>query len=206
MKKVIQMIAITGCILIAGSNYSRATIHNVEAEDFEFNPTTFIANVGDTVHWFWDEGFHTTTSFLIPTGAQSWDQPLSSASPTFDYIITVPGSYDYICSPHASMGMTGHFTVLGSTSIQENAAPSLSIIKNYVNDNQLHFDYSMPSNASIYIELFDVLGHQVYMEKISNQSAGIHSHRIGVAGLPKGIYILSLFAQNSRLTHRLVIE
>ena len=205
MKKIVQMFAIAGCILFAATNTLKATTHDVEVEDFEFNPSTFIANVGDTVHWYWEEGFHTTTSFIIPPGAPTWDQPLSSGSQTFDYVITVPGSYDYICSPHASMGMTGHFTVLGATSLQENTSPSLAIIKNYVRGGQLHFDYFTPTNTQVTIELFDIVGHQVHGENALSQ-VGNHSHQIEVAYLPKGIYILSLFAQDARITKRIIIE
>ena len=89
MKKNILMIAIFGCIFLAGTTNSQATTHNVEVEDFEFNPSTFIANVGDTVHWFWHDGFHTTTSTLIPATALTWDQSISNNSPSFPLSITL---------------------------------------------------------------------------------------------------------------------
>lgn len=201
---LVLSILIAGMIALPGK--TNATIHNVEVEDFEFNPTTFIANVGDTVHWFWTEGFHTTTSFLIPAGAQPWDQPLFSSAQTFDYVLLVPGSYDYICSPHASMGMTGNITVVGTTGISENIIPSLNFTSNYVSNGNLYFNYSSPGFSQISYRLYDIVGQEVYAATVANKSAGIISEYIYVGNMPKGIYILGLFAKNSQVTRRIVIE
>ena len=69
--------------------------HIVEVEDFEFDPAFLTVNVGDTIIWMWDEGFHTTTSTTIPVGATAWDNPITSTSPAFMYIPTVAGTYQY---------------------------------------------------------------------------------------------------------------
>ncbi len=68
-------------------------------------------SLGDTVVWIWDNGLHTTTSTTIPAGATPWDEVISSSSPSYMYVPTVPGIYNYKCIPHESMGMTGSFTV-----------------------------------------------------------------------------------------------
>ncbi len=206
MKKSTYLLIALFTVLFVAPMASKATIINVKVEDFDFDPSSFTANVGDTIHWFWDEGFHTTTSFTIPAGAAAWNQPISQASPMFDYVPTVAGTYQYICSPHASMGMTGSFTVLNSTGIGENANPSLAFINHYVSSSNLHFNYSLPSVGSVSFQIFDIVGHHVYDAKLGNQIAGIHSHTIPVFTFPKGIYILSLVADNARITKRIIIE
>ena len=85
--------------------------------NFFFNPSSLNVNVGDTVKWVWSSGSHTTTSSSIPGGAAAWDQLITSSNTTFSYKVTVAGTYNYVCTPHAAMGMIASFTAsdAGST-------------------------------------------------------------------------------------------
>jgi plastocyanin len=83
----------------------------VTASGITFSPSSFAANVNDTVHFVWGSGTHTTTSTSVPTGAATWNAPLNSTNKTFDYIIKIGGAYNYQCNFHVSMGMKGSFTV-----------------------------------------------------------------------------------------------
>ncbi|MBN2175655.1 MAG: hypothetical protein JW731_16110 [Bacteroidales bacterium] len=93
----------------------------ISTVNVEFIPSD-IPNVepGDIIRWIWVEGNHTTTSTTIPEGAAPWDALLNSANQEFEYIPTVPGTYDYICVPHAGLGMVGSFTVLEPAGIAFN--------------------------------------------------------------------------------------
>lgn len=106
MKKKFYSILITSFCFT--STY--AVIIPVSVADFSFTPANFTAAVGDVVRFTWVSGFHTTTATVsdVPPGAAPWDRMINSGSPTFDYTITQPGTYDYICSFHP--GMTGSFT------------------------------------------------------------------------------------------------
>jgi plastocyanin len=42
--------------------------------NYEFSPKSFTASQGDTVHFVWVAGFHTTTSTSVPSGALTWDK------------------------------------------------------------------------------------------------------------------------------------
>ena len=111
-------------VIIAVSSFNSATLavkQTVTVGNFFFNPSTFSINVGDTVRWVWVAGTHTTTSNPggIPAGAASWDAPITSGVNTFEYKVTVAGSYAYVCTPHAP-GMAGTFTAVGFT-------PTLSV-------------------------------------------------------------------------------
>jgi len=98
-----------------------ATKHTVLTGNYFFNPA-HISNVtvGDTILWVWQAGSHTTTSSTIPAGAASWDELLNSSHTTYEYKVTEPGSYNYVCTPHAGMGMVGSFTAAA-------ASPTLSV-------------------------------------------------------------------------------
>ncbi len=83
-----------------------ATTHTVQVSNFSFTPSNVNAVVGDTMHWVWVGGSHTTTCdgsiyTVLPAGAPSWNSSINSGNPTFDYVITVAGSYTYKCTPHA---------------------------------------------------------------------------------------------------------
>jgi plastocyanin len=89
-------------VLVGGSNH------------MSFVPSAASINVGDTITWLYDIGFHTTTSTDIPAGADSWDAPMQSIGDTYSYVPTVPGTYNYVCIYHQNSGMVGSFVVSSS--------------------------------------------------------------------------------------------
>jgi len=108
-----KIYTLSAMILLAAlvtSQKVHATIHQVFVGNYFFNPASLNVTVGDTVKWVWTAGSHTTTSSSIPPTATSWDEQLNSGSPTFSYMVMVPGTYNYVCTPHAAMGMVGSFT------------------------------------------------------------------------------------------------
>jgi plastocyanin len=98
-----------------------AVKHIVSVSNFQFSPANVNASVGDTMRWVWSNGTHTTTSTpgAIPAGAASWDNAITNIVTSFEYIITVAGSYSYVCIPH-SPGMAGTITATA-------AAPTLNV-------------------------------------------------------------------------------
>ncbi len=112
MKKSIYFIFILAFIsALAVSKGSFAVKHQVMVGNFFFNPSSLNVYVGDTIRWVLSAGGHTTTSTpgAIPAGAASWDSPINSSNTSFEYKVTVAGSYAYVCTPHAP-GMAGTFT------------------------------------------------------------------------------------------------
>jgi plastocyanin len=101
--------------LVSLHQEAKATIHTVQSGNFFFNPNSLNVTVGDTIKWVNTAGSHTTTSSNIPSGAATWDANLNSSTPTFLYKVTVAGTYDYVCTPHISMGMVGSFTASNPT-------------------------------------------------------------------------------------------
>lgn len=192
--------------LLSAPVISHAATIIVEVENYEFDPSSFTANVGDTIIWSWDEGFHTTTSYIIPGGAASWDQPINSGSTTFTYVPTVAGNYDYICSPHASIGMTGNFTVTGTTGINNPVSSPVKLINTYFENGHLNVKYSLPVSADTKIQLLDANGKLVQAESLPRQNMGVHSISIFAATLPKGIYLLSFETANTRITKKVVFN
>jgi len=96
-------------IFIVSDSYS--TTWNINVSNFVFTPSSVSVSVGDTVKWNWISGNHTTTcdgsAFTSrPPGAASWNSTINSGIPSFKYVVTVAGTYNYKCTFHAP-GMVG---------------------------------------------------------------------------------------------------
>jgi plastocyanin len=98
----------TGTVNVSSS--PTPVTHIVMVNSSSFSPNNITCSVGDTIRWVHGAGFHTTESTSVPTGASGWAAPITSSVPTFDYVVTVGGTYNYVCGPH---GFTGQFTATG---------------------------------------------------------------------------------------------
>ena len=123
MKKLLLL------ILIIFSVFNlRSEIHIIQVWDGykQFLPSTLNIELGDTIHFLpldFPSMVHTVTSSNIPLGAMSFDQIWKAPADTFfEYIPQVEGLYEYVCTPHISMGMVGSFNVINTgTAILENS-------------------------------------------------------------------------------------
>ena len=86
-----------------------------------FDPIGLYVEPGTTVRWLLRQNVHTTTAYhprndkhslRIPEGAMPWDSGyLVQPGEHFDVTLTVPGVYDYYCTPHEGAGMVGRIVV-----------------------------------------------------------------------------------------------
>ncbi|MCB0727696.1 MAG: hypothetical protein KDD00_09545 [Ignavibacteriae bacterium] len=102
-------------VLTIFSSEVYSTTHTVSVMNFAFTPSNLSVTVGDTIKWQYVSGFHTTTNdgsagTSRPSGAPSWNNQINSSNTQYRYVITVPGSYTYICLFHPSM--VGNFTAV----------------------------------------------------------------------------------------------
>lgn len=92
--------------------------HTIVLSGITFTPNQLTINVGETVRWDNQDGFHNVngTTQSYPDNPEGFGNGSAMAAPwTFDHTFTVPGTYDYHCDPHVSLGMTGTITVLGGS-------------------------------------------------------------------------------------------
>jgi len=100
---------------------SNGTTISVAVSNFQFTPSNVQAHIGDTIKWNWVDGSHTTScdgilpGTSLPQGAASWNVNINSGAQTYSYVITVAGTYNYICIPHAP-DMAGVIQVSGGSS------------------------------------------------------------------------------------------
>jgi plastocyanin len=89
-----------------------------DGSDFLFDPIGLFVEQGETITWTLESGSHSATSYTednpqasanrIPDDAESWNSgTLSEQGAEFTYTFEVPGTYDYYCIPHKTLGMVG---------------------------------------------------------------------------------------------------
>ena len=192
--------------MLAGIFYSNAAIFTVSVGHLLFTPSDFTVNTGDTILWTWTEGSHTTTSTQIPGGAMGWDEAINDNSPVFVYVPVIAGSYNYVCSPHASMGMTGHFTVINTSGITENLLEGATLNSALLGNDELLVKYNLPSSSVVSVRLYNLIGNVVstFMSDV-RMPAGAYEEKYALPSLRSGIYMLQLQTSEGALTKRILI-
>ena len=97
------------------------TTYTVNTGSYYYTPTTLTINIGDSVIWINDGGYHDVNGNINSITNQPFNNPVTFDSPStstvgaviFAYKFTVPGTYNYDCSvgSHASAGMVGSIIV-----------------------------------------------------------------------------------------------
>lgn len=119
-------------LFAVNTNIVFATVHQIQVWNGYYQflpPSNLTVNLGDTIQWVPLDPpsmYHSITSYNIPIGATSFDEPWQLPSDTFfQYVPQIAGLYQYHCTPHISFGMLGEFTVISNDTF--NCADSIQI-------------------------------------------------------------------------------
>jgi len=184
----------------------KATIWEVEVSDFVFTPDNLTeVMVGDTIHWVWIEGNHTTTSSDIPAGAAAWDELITSSNTEYSYVPTVPGTYDYVCTPHASFGMVGSFTVMNIDGIFGSSQKrTFAIAPNPFKDQLVISSLENYGMNVKQLKVYNSSGQEVLSQQWN--TSGSFSKRIDLAEQKQGIYFVEIIEQSGEAIRQKVIK
>jgi len=93
------------------------TTYTINSGSYYYTPDTLTINIGDSVIWINDGGYHDVNGNINSITGQPFNNPVTFDSPAtstvgaviFAYKFTVQGTYNYDCSvgSHASAGMVG---------------------------------------------------------------------------------------------------
>jgi plastocyanin len=191
-------------LLFAGLSFislAQATKHIVTVQDFMFSPSTFSATVGDTVEWQWINGGHTTTSRagLIPVGAATWSNPMNSSSTTFEYVITVPGTYQYWCAIHTT-AMEGTINVTTTAVPYVESFTTLASVYPNPASSQINFHLNTCAPTNI-LTVIDIQGRVVLRKTLNDVD-----NMIDVSEWSKGIYFYQLNAGTLSMKGKVEVE
>ncbi len=113
MRKVITQVL---CALAFLSLFSVAAVaqHQVAVQNFNFSPQNLTIQVGESVTWTNNSGTHNIngTQTTFPNNPESFTSGGPAFGWMFTHVFNLPGTYNYHCDPHSSLGMTGTITVV----------------------------------------------------------------------------------------------
>ncbi len=201
-KNIRPALATAAVVLLSAS--SMATVHTVTCQngDSHFLPITVNAFVGDTIFWTWVSGTHVVgpiTAADIPVGAGMWNVPVNASMQSFEYVVSVPGDYHYVCHPSAPHDEDGYITV----SLSTDAPQPMSM-------TELLTVYPVPSNGKVTMlsnmgnapfSVFNTVGEEVLRSTIPGQRS-----EVDLSDRPKGIYFIQIASEQGVLTRRVVIQ
>jgi plastocyanin len=115
MRRLLQLatLSLVALLVFAPSAWAQGQEVTVRMEDNFFDPANITVEPGTTVTWVQSgDNPHTTTSY-----DGLWDSGMieGGSGGTFSFTFEEPGTFDYFCIPHESLGMIGSVTVTGST-------------------------------------------------------------------------------------------
>jgi plastocyanin len=200
MKK--NLLALFVCVLAVSLQMS-ATIHIVDQQGTTFSPADFTVVVGDTVRFEWNNGSHNTVSTDVPAGAASWNSPLNSGNQSYNYEVTVAGSYAYVCTFHA--GQDGVFTAEAAPNSVQNvnrAAIEMNVRTTANGNLTVHVLNASGDKATV--TMLDITGREVAILHQGVIASDDFTIRQDVASFQRGIYFVR-FQEGSRVSTRKVL-
>lgn len=119
----------------------------------------------------------------------TWNGGFNFDGGTHELTLDIPGTYYYVCVPHASGGMKGRIIVESNTGVQ--GLTGLTPAKAYPNpaSTELIITVSEPAQA----QLIDATGRLVLQRTLQGND------RLPVAEVPQGTYLLRLLDLSGRL-------
>ena len=186
-----------------------ATKISIIVANFSFTPSVVNATVGDTIEWTRSSGTHTTTcngsNFTsLPAGAATWNSPLNSQVTVFQYLVTVAGTYNYVCTPHAP-GMSGVLNVSAASGINTLVAKAnfLEINPPAFKDDAV-IKFSLTASAAVQLSIYDFAGRKIETLINSQLATGEHMATWDAASMPQGTYFCRLESADFVLTKKFV--
>ncbi|MFC6727493.1 PQQ-binding-like beta-propeller repeat protein, partial [Natronoarchaeum mannanilyticum] len=80
--------------------------------EFVFEPTELRVEPGETVRWTWESDNHTLTPQTQPAGGDWQGNPqVEGDGYVYEHTFDAEGVYEYVCEPHAALGMEGTVVV-----------------------------------------------------------------------------------------------
>jgi plastocyanin len=173
-----------------------------------YSPSSLAVSVGDTIEWQGSFSFHPLASTTVPAGAASFS---NSSGTVFDYVVVVPGRYDYVCEVHQP-AMAGSFTAalsgIGDTG-QRQVPTIFGLGQNYPNpfnpETVIGFGVQGSGERVVRLAVYDLLGREVAVLVNGKRQAGSYEARFDGAEFPSGAYIYRLTIDNNVIGTRKMI-
>lgn len=89
---------------------SNETIISVDSTNLRFSPSSVTVTEGETVRFFWS-GQALPHNAVEANGVFDSGEPDRNVDYAFTFELGMNGTYDFVCEPHAALGMVGQIIV-----------------------------------------------------------------------------------------------
>jgi plastocyanin len=177
----------------------------MSSSTYYYTPSQLTIDVGDSVVWINDGGYHDVNGDINSITNQPFNNPETfDSDPTnvtgaviFSYKFTIAGTYNYDCSvgQHAANGMVGSVIVNpGQTTFL--AIDNRVDVQVYPNPTNGEFKIDITDyNGEFKAELFDVMGRSLITT---------NHQKISLETYPSGLYLLVVDCNNQVTNIRIV--
>lgn len=162
----------------------------ISTQGFTFNPSTLTVTAGTTITLNIG-GAHTMTEVDEATwnaNGNTWNGGFNFDGGTHTLTLDIPGTYYYVCVPHANAGMKGRIIVESSTGVQ--GPINLVPVRAYPNPASTELFIPVPVSATA--QLIDATGRVVLQRTLQGHD------RIPVSDVPQGTYLVRLLDLEGR--------
>jgi hypothetical protein len=108
---------------------------------------------------------------------------------------------------YAVLPQGGEFIALpNTTGVDERIIDVISLMT-YPNPSSSYImiDFNIIESTNVTVELINLTGSVVYSENLGYKTEQVHSHRMDVDGLPQGIYIMTLWAGQTKVARKIQV-
>ena len=107
--------------LTALEDEPETVVISVDSTNLRFSPSSVTITEGDTVRFFWS-GQALPHNAVENNGVFDSGDPARAVDYSFTFERGMNGTYDFVCEPHASVGMVGQITVEPAPPLNETNA------------------------------------------------------------------------------------
>ena len=195
-------------ILLSWTVLSGQTTHQVDVSSNVFTPANITVNTGDQVVWTNTQGNHNVNgkTSVYPSNPESFGNSVAGPGWTYSHVFTIPGTYDYRCDPHVSIGMVGTVTVLSndpttSEATLMNNGRVVSLFPNPVRSvTQVNIEGY--HDRTWHISIFNTTGVEVMKQKLGS---GMNMEReLNLSEFESGIYFVKVYSDKYHEVFRIV--
>lgn len=173
-------------LVFAAFQISAQTTYTIQWNTSVGDNASLTVELGDTVEWDWNGGFHDVVS---DAGSQQsfQSQQTSDSNFVFSVLFDELGTNDYRCTIHPG-SMNGTITVVETLSTQDKFRLNLNSYPNPVQD-----ELTITSLLKISkIEVFSMLGKKV----LTTQAGSVNMTNIKMGGLQNGLYFVNVTSES----------
>ena len=202
MKRILlAVVAIMMVTMLNAKNYT------VTVKNYSFTPNTLDVKVGDSVTWNFTEGSHTTTSGSSCTGDGKWDSGTKGSGSTFVFVFTSTGTYNYFCTPHCSMGMTGSITVATTSGVAD-APKTVTSFSAFPNPSlgSTNVSVTLAEAANVKLAVFDLNGKMVFENNNINAGSTNVNYSLDMQTWKSGMYLTQLYVNGVASESKIIVK